>query len=54
MLAALVAVLSIPEVREIFKTLTRAYAYTTGYLKIAILGFARKQAQKGSIRIPVS
>ena len=37
-LAAVVVVLSIPESREIFKTLTRAYPYTMGFLKIAVLG----------------
>lgn len=37
-LAAVVAVLSIPESREIFKTLTLSHPYALGFLKIAILG----------------
>jgi len=37
-LAAVVAVLSIPESREIFKTLTLSHPYAMGFLKIAILG----------------
>lgn len=37
-LAAVVAVLSIPESREIFKTLTRSHPYTMGFFKIAVLG----------------
>ena len=38
MLGAVVAVLSVPESREVFKELTLAYPYTMGFLKIAILG----------------
>lgn len=37
-LAAVVAVLSIPESREIFKTLTRSHPYVMGFFKIAVLG----------------
>ncbi len=37
-LTAVIAVLAIPESREIFKDLTRAHPYTMGFLKIAILG----------------
>lgn len=37
-LAAVVAVLSIPESREIFKTLTLSHPYAMGFLKIATLG----------------
>jgi hypothetical protein len=36
--AAVVVVLSVPESREIFKTLTREYPYAMGFLKIAVLG----------------
>ncbi len=37
-LGVVVAVLSIPESREVFKELTRAYPYTMGFFKIALLG----------------
>ena len=37
-LAAVIAVLSIPESREVFKALTRAYPFTMGFFKIAVLG----------------
>ena len=37
-LGTVIAILSIPESREIFKALTRAYPYTMGFFKIAILG----------------
>ena len=37
-LAAVVAVLSIPESREVFKTQTLSHPYAMGFLKIAILG----------------
>jgi hypothetical protein len=37
-LAAVVAVLAIPETREIFKDLTRIHPYVMGFFKIAILG----------------
>jgi len=37
-LTAVVSVLSIPESREVFKTLTLSHPYAMGFLKIAILG----------------
>ncbi len=37
-LAAVVAVLSIPESREVFKALTLSHPYAMGFIKIAILG----------------
>jgi len=37
-LASVVAILAIPETREIFKDLTRAHPYVMGFFKIAVLG----------------
>ncbi|MCP4901877.1 MAG: hypothetical protein GY906_33350 [bacterium] len=37
-LGAVVAVLSVPESREVFREMTRTYPYAMGFLKIALLG----------------
>jgi hypothetical protein len=38
LLASVIAILAIPESREIFKSLTRAHPYVMGFSKIALLG----------------